>query len=106
MRSLLAEWIESEGHDVRAQCDGSAPTGWIPDLVIVDVATPRTGRCRRLAELQAAWPCVPMIAISSRFRPASSAFADAFGVRRVLAKPFRRDMLLRAVRESLDATLA
>ena len=100
MQALLVEWLSAEGYCVRAAAAGElrAPNG--ADLVIVDVQTPRHEGTRRLGAVKAAHPQVPLIAISGQFRAGlcgSCATADALGVRQVIAKPFSRSDLLKAV---------
>jgi len=101
MRGLLAEWLSGEGYRVRT-CDGSVPaTDANPDLVIVDVYMPRHIGNARIRSVKSALPGVPIIAISGQFRPgltADGTAARALGAQRVIAKPFGRAELVKAVR--------
>lgn len=105
MRRLLVEWLEAAGYKVCAFSSGAYTAGPAPDLVIADVHMPRRGGREKLAELQAKWPGAPLIAISTQFHESGSApsgLARELGAKRLIAKPFSREMLLLAVR---DATL-
>ncbi len=100
MRGLLTEWLSAEGYSVRsaAPCDTQAPNR--ADLVIVDVYMPRREGKKRLSTIRAAHPETPLIAISGQFRSGlagSCTAADALGVQQVIAKPFSRRDLIRAV---------
>jgi CheY-like chemotaxis protein len=102
MQALLVEWLSAEGYSVRAAApdEPRAPDG--ADLVIVDVYMPRQEGAKRLREVRATHPRVPLIAISGQFRPGlagSRATADALGVRQVIAKPFSQSDLLAAVHD-------
>jgi CheY-like chemotaxis protein len=100
MRGLLVEWLSAAGYSVSAAAptDGKAPDQ--ADLVIVDVYMPRNVGTKTLRGVESAYPGVPLIAISSQFRPGlvgASTAAEALGVRQVIAKPFSRRDLLAAV---------
>jgi len=100
MRSLMAEWLMAEGYRVNGShvddaCAASA------DLVIVDVYMPRRLGPDRLRSARAAYPGAPIIAVSAQFHSGvdcAGAAAQALAVEGVIAKPFGRDALLRAVR--------
>ncbi len=101
IRGLLVEWLSAAGYTVSAAAPhaGGAPAK--ADLVIVDVYMPRNEGAKTLRAVEAAHPGVPLIAMSSQFRPGlfgSSTAAEALGVRQVIAKPFSRRDLLAAVR--------
>lgn len=102
MQELLVEWLSSDGYSVRAVAPGRLAAPDRADLIIVDVFMPRHEGARRLSEVKAAHPHVPLIAISGQFRPGcdgSRTAADALGVRRVIAKPFSQSDLLAAVHD-------
>lgn len=99
MRELLAEWLGAEGYEVAAPEDATAPAR--PELVIVDVQSPRCNGTRTIGAVKQRYPNVPVIAISGAFRPQVSSegtAARSLGVCRVLAKPFRHRDLIAAVR--------
>ena len=101
MRSLVAEWLTADGHNVHGLADDNAQTLSPADLVIVDVYMPRARGCERLGTARRAYPGVPIIAVSGQFRAGldtAGPTARALGVDRVIAKPFGRKALLQAVR--------
>jgi two-component system response regulator AtoC len=106
MQELLAEWLAAEGYPVRTW-DGSMPAGAAEtdaELVIVDIFMPRSGGAEKLRAVRAAFPNVPIVAISTHFRSGlagDGAAARALGVRQVIPKPFRRTDLLMAVRAAV-----
>ena len=100
MRELLVEWLSAEGYSVRAAAPRDAQVPDKGDLVIVDVYMPRHEGANRLRAVKAAYPEMPLIAISGQFRSGlvgSCIAAAALGVRQVIAKPFTRRELLTAV---------
>jgi DNA-binding response OmpR family regulator len=101
MRGLLVEWLSAEGYAVHAW-DGPSPDApRHPDLVIVDVYMPRHLGVETLRSVQCKFPGVPIIAISGQFGSGlrgDGTAACALGVRQVIAKPFGRAQLLKAVR--------
>lgn len=106
IRALVEEWLGAEDHEAQGRGRIEALAGEGADLLIVDVLRPRHGGCAALHRLQAAYPHLPIIAISSHFVPGSSgaSAARALGVRRIVGKPFTRNDLLGAVREVLGQT--
>lgn len=100
MRSLLAEWLTAEGYRVSEAVDTDADSPARADLVIVDIHMPRHGGVERLRLARCAYPGIPIIAISTQFRPGVSCTglaARALGVDGVIAKPFAREELLHSV---------
>jgi hypothetical protein len=72
-------------------------------LVIANVPSPH-GAQRIIEPLQAVY-AVPILVLSGRFRRGLAGSAEAarrLGVKKVLPKPFTREELLSAVRESLE----
>jgi len=105
MRALLEEWLSEEGYSVRAAAPRELQQG-TAKLVIVSVYMPKRTGAQVVREMQAAYPGVPLIAISGQFRsglPAVSAAARTLGVQQVIAKPLTRSDLLDAVRTVIGA---
>jgi DNA-binding response OmpR family regulator len=101
MRELLDEWLRSEGYEVEvaAAPANTAPAG--PDLVIVDLQSPRDEGPKIISAVKRQYPDVPILAMSGAFSPqirAEGSTATALGARRVIAKPFLRRDMLEAVR--------
>ena len=101
IRELLARWLREAGYLV-AGSDAALETR--PALVIANVAEPQSaeGLIRLLRGVYAA----PILALSARFRRGLAGSVEAarrLGVKKVLPKPFTRNELLAAVRESVDA---
>jgi CheY-like chemotaxis protein len=106
MRGLLVEWLSADGYSVRAAAPGGLQVPDGTDLVIVDVYKPRCDGAKRVREIKASQPQVPLIAMSGQFRAGLAgpcAMADALGVRQVIAKPFSRAALLAAVHGVIGA---
>jgi DNA-binding NtrC family response regulator len=102
MRGLLTEWLTGAGYAVRERSLRAAPAGERAVLAIVDLYMPRQAGVDAVRAVQQAHPGTPVIAISAQFRPGlagSSWAARALGACKVIAKPFAREDLLRAVRE-------
>jgi DNA-binding response OmpR family regulator len=97
MRDLLREWLTAAGYRVR---DPKAGDSTPPELAIVGVQTPRPENEALIVGLHRNFPGTPIIALSGWARAGLSsngAAAYAQGVRRLLAKPLRRQELLVAV---------
>lgn len=100
IRELLERWLGEAGYQVVAR--NHAVPMVIPRLVVADISAP-AGAGATIAALQAAY-AAPILALSARFRRglgASSETAQRLHVAKVLPKPFTREQLLRAVRETL-----
>ena len=103
---LLERWLGEEGYTVVAGASQSAAQavgeGGEPELVIIDVPTPRSAETTIKSVREAL--ASPILLLSARFRRgagSSISVARQLGVRNVLAKPFTRDELLSAVCESI-----
>jgi DNA-binding response OmpR family regulator len=104
IRELLERWLGEAGYFVVV--GGVVPPlgGGAPMLIIANVSSPRAAQ-ELIRSLRAAY-AAPILALSARFRRGLGASREAarqLGVRKVLPKPFTRDELLAAVRESLDS---
>ena len=98
IRPLLERWLGEAGYRVQAHAEAS---GARPALVIADVPDPRSAEAL-IASLREY--AAPILVISARFRRGLAGSAEAarrLGVKKVLPKPFTREELLAAVRESV-----
>ena len=101
IRPLLERWLNEAGYAVT---EPTSAKGAKPVLVIGDVPDPQAAEefVRALRAYAA-----PILLLSARFRRGLAGSADAarrLGVKKVLPKPFTREELLLAVRESLEGT--
>ncbi len=103
---LLQRWLGEAGYGVRVaaphELAQAAAAGGEPQLVIIDVPTPRSAEriIRAVKEVHSS----PILLLSARFRRdagSSNHVARQLGVRKVLPKPFTRDELLSAVEDSV-----
>jgi DNA-binding response OmpR family regulator len=108
LRALLHEILERAGFAVIEAVNGveglklfrSAPA----DLVITDLIMPDKEGVETILELRREFPEARVIAISGGGRNSSTNYlpiAARLGARRTLAKPFSRQEILEAVRETL-----
>jgi DNA-binding response OmpR family regulator len=100
MRGLLMEWLTAAGYAVLGRAPRAAALARGADLVIVDLYMPRQAGVDVVRSVQQAHPGTPVIAISAQFRAGLDGSwwaARALGVRQLIAKPFTRSDLLRAV---------
>ena len=105
---LLERWLGEEGYSVVAGTSQtlaqSAAAGRNPELVVIDVPTPRSAEklIKSVREVHAS----PILLLSARLyrrgTDSSVSVAHQLGVRNVLPKPFTRDELLAAVSKSMD----
>ena len=101
IRELVERWLGEAGYLVAAP---DADLEMAPALVIANIAEPQAAEhlIRSLKGVYAA----PILALSARFRRGLAGSAEAarrLGVNKVLPKPFTRNELLAAVRESVEA---
>ncbi len=104
IRALLEEWLSEAGYRVRAGAPREAAGENAAELVIVGVCMPRHAGGELVRAMRDAHPGAAMIAISGQFRPGLAgpcAAARSLGVQQVIAKPFRREVLLDAVRAAI-----
>ncbi len=105
---LLQRWLAEAGHVVAvdtlerlSRADGDEQE---PQLVIIDVPDP-LGAEKIIFSVRDVYTG-PILLLSARLRRgtgSSISVARQLGVRNVLPKPFTRDELLSAVRDSIDA---
>jgi DNA-binding response OmpR family regulator len=99
IRPLLERWLGEAGYRVQASAEAGEAR---PALVIADVPDPRSAEAL-IASLREY--AAPILVISARFRRGLAGSAEAarrLGVKKVLPKPFNREELLAAVRESVE----
>jgi DNA-binding response OmpR family regulator len=108
---LLERWLGEAGYAVVVEVSQRLPRAVgdeaKPQLVIVDVPTPRSAEkiIKAVRELYAS----PILLLSARLRRgtgSSSHVAHQLGVGKVLPKPFTQIELLSAVAESMDVRSA
>ena len=102
VRSYVAQILQTKGHTVEKAENGeeglaifrSRPT----DLIITDMAMPKSDGVQLIASLQKENPSLPIIAMSGAPDSAQFLFlASYFGAEKMLTKPFTADALIDAV---------
>ena len=102
IRDLAEGWLREAGYRVVADSRTTPAVKEEPRLVIANVSSPR-GAAAVIRVLQETY-AAPILVVSARFRRglgASKEAARRLRVRGVLPKPFTREELLAAVRESI-----
>jgi DNA-binding response OmpR family regulator len=103
---LLERWLSEAGYVVLVDgVQNRMRPGALdePQLVIVDVPTPRSAE--KIIKTVRGAHASPILLLSARFRRGtgfSHSVARQLGVRNVLPKPFTRSELLLAVEQSID----
>ena len=109
-RTVVRALLEDAGHEV-----AEAQEGWVgltrmgmrvPDLVITELYMEGMEGMEFLRRIREIWPSEPVLVMSSRARPGTSAVlevATRLGVRGLLDKPVVEDQLIEAVREIFAA---
>jgi CheY-like chemotaxis protein len=110
MRSMIRSMLESAGHEVMEAHDGRAAIKVLQgteavDIIVTDILMPEADGLE-VIRAAADRPELGIIAISGggNYMPAavSLAMSEAFGARKVLFKPFRKQELLDAVNTVID----
>ena len=103
IRTFVGNWLRSEGHRVVTAHDGEAARDMLAvagssiDLVVTDIDMPRLRGDALAAWLRCEHPAIRVLLMSSLVPRAGGTQALPF-----IAKPFRREDLIRAVRPLLD----
>jgi DNA-binding NtrC family response regulator len=104
MRDLVALVLELDQHQVVTAGDGNAALSEIEkgvfDLVITDLVMPDLEGIETIMTLRKMRPTLKLIAMSGG---GFGRAGDYLEMARTLAKPFTNDMLLKTVREVLEA---
>lgn len=111
LRGLLQRALENAGYRVIAVADGKAAKRQVTeipvDLVVTDVYMPEGDGVDLVIHLRRVLPVLPVIAMSASYRGGFDPMLRVvrnLGVRRTLEKPFTLQLLLEAVRETLERT--
>jgi CheY-like chemotaxis protein len=112
-RRMLRATLEQEGHVVTEARNGSEGIAKhrdsAPDVVITDLIMPEKEGLETIIELRETCPGVRVIAMSGGGRGLPAGYlnlAQHLGAVRVLAKPFPREAILKAIREVLGSEAA
>jgi len=110
LRRIIRDALEKQDHDVIEARNGTSALELFEqhpaDLVITDIMMPESDGIETIIALRRKEPGIPIIAISGGGRVGDTNYltlAEKLGATQVLTKPFRRQQLVDAVRESLAA---
>lgn len=110
LRRIMRNALEKQGHEVIEARNGSDALELFEqhpaDLIVTDIMMPESDGIETIIALRRKDPEIRIIAISGGGRVGDTNYltmAEKFGATQVLAKPFRREQLVDAVRESLAA---
>jgi len=108
-RSFVEQVLADEGYSVLLAEDGNQGALMIkehnPDLIVTDLLMPHKDGVRLITETRAAFPQIPIIAMSggsSFFSPAFLEAADTLGASYTLAKPFQSEQLIELVNKCFE----
>ena len=108
-REIARELLESEGHAVTVAENGlealQVPADPEPGLAVVDMLMPERDGIETIADLQARWPLIKVIAVSAGARTLEPALllraAKALGADATMPKPVEREAFVALVRQLL-----
>ncbi len=108
MRSKLRLMLESEGYEITEAPDGNIAL-WLykekpSDLIVLDIIMPEKEGLETITELKREFPDVKILAISGGGTGDAGQYlslAKTMGADSILAKPFEKEELLKAVKEIL-----
>ena len=107
---VLSKMLRAGGHGVTEMVDGQEALSYLEnhvvDVVVTDVIMPKKDGLETITEIRQRYPNTRIIAISGGARPSGSgalAKAQALGADRILAKPFRKKVLLDLVDELMHS---
>ena len=108
IRLMMRNILEAAGHEIHDEADGrpgeAAVGRRLPDLLITDIIMPDQEGVGLIMNLRQKYKDLKILAISGGGRLSHTDYlqmAKRLGANATLAKPFRRDALLAAVRELL-----
>ena len=109
IRTMLREYLEFEGYEVKEATDGISGLAILKefpiDLAIVDLIMPNKEGLETISEIRRDFQGLKVIAISGGGRIGPSSYlpmAQSFGANRTFAKPFELDEMVMAIRELLE----
>jgi CheY-like chemotaxis protein len=110
LRRLIGRILSGAGHSVHEAVDGAEALRLLcaepAELLVTDIYMPELDGLELIAACRELYPALPVIALSGGGELGELAplrAADRLGALVVVAKPFRADELLTAVRQCLSA---
>lgn len=109
-RTMLEQMLNLDSHQVTVATNGEMALDLlkikIPDLIITDILMPKLDGIDFILQLNRMELKIPIIAISGGRRSISAEFnlksATLLGVKAILAKPFIREDLRKAITKALE----